>query len=396
MKIEKSTSGGVIIKNEDGSIRNIIKSENAYLHLHPRNPSAIMINNQATDQDDQNSIVINAATVTEIDGAAFAGNRDDLLVALDPLFNLGGDVGEGAQSAATSGYPQPYVSTISVEKINTEKTVAVEIFGSFFTPTTTVEVAGQTIADLVFVDSHKITFNLTTGSVAGVFDMIINNGVKETVLENRIEVNEFLWIDLRSRGETLTHGNLAGRDIRYRSGMSMGRDAGGVYFVGAAPWSSWVKFESLKWTRGENKTMEFIFKGPSAAMMIGIGSTATDEGSSAQYSQGETHAYFSSSSQLYGFYGNNGTVGVTASFSGSYSSISSSHFYKLKIEGDGGAGARFTLYRLPNSAVESWDNEQTVLRTGTITSLNPDEKTIMPFIIPNNGGTQRFIAIKIK
>ena len=114
MKIEKSTSGGVIIKNEDGSIRNIIKSENAYLHLHPRNADAILINNQATEQDEVNSIVINAATVTEIDGAAFAGNRNDLLIALDPLFNVGGDVGEGAQSAASKN--KTYVQTFKTTK----------------------------------------------------------------------------------------------------------------------------------------------------------------------------------------------------------------------------------------------------------------------------------------
>ena len=101
MKIQKSTTGGIILTNEDGTIRSIIKSNAVYLHQHPRQDGAILVNDRATCQDDQNSITIVAADVTEIDGTPFSGDRDALLVALDGLFSLGGGTGEGVQTVST-------------------------------------------------------------------------------------------------------------------------------------------------------------------------------------------------------------------------------------------------------------------------------------------------------
>ena len=57
--------------------------------------------------------------------------------------------------------------------------------------------------------------------------------------------------------------------------MSLTRDANGMSFAGSTPWSSWVKFESLGWTRGTNQTVSWVFTTPTGAMMIGIGSDAT-------------------------------------------------------------------------------------------------------------------------
>ncbi len=85
-----------------------------------------------------------------------------------------------------------------------------------------------------------------------------------------------------------------------------------MYFDGLNPWSSWVKFESLGWTRGSGKTLEWVLTTPTSSMMIGIGSDATNETSTAQYVQAEVEAYFQSSTTMWGLYGNSGTVGATA------------------------------------------------------------------------------------
>jgi len=205
------------------------------------------------------------------------------------------------------------------------------------------------------------------------------------------------WVDLRTGGDVFTHGNAAGNDIRYRAGMSLVRDANGISFTGNSPWSSWVKFEFKKWVRGTDKSLLWIFTRPSSSMMIGIGSDATDESSSAQYSQGEVMAYFSSTTSMWGLYGNTGIVGNYGNQSHSVDITGGTGVYKIKFTHDGNAGTGvFTIYELPSANQNDWEDESNPLDSFTIGgSLNPDELNIMPFIIPRDGGSQRFIAFKI-
>ena len=176
--------------------------------------------------------------------------------------------------------------------------------------------------------------------------------------------------------------------------MTAVRDGGGMYFTGASPWGSWAKFEILTWNRGENKTLEWITSSLDGNMMMGIGSTATNESNTAQYSQAEVEVYFSGATNFWGLYGNNGSVG-TAGNQSSSQAIPAGAVFKLKFEGDGAAGSVFTLYQLPNADPSNWGDESTVLKTMTIGgTLNPDESNIMPFVIPRNGGSQRFLAVR--
>lgn len=205
------------------------------------------------------------------------------------------------------------------------------------------------------------------------------------------------WIDLRAGGEILSAGDATGNDIRFRSGMSIVRDEEGLSFTGASPWSSWVKFEKYKWNRGDEKTIQWIFTRPSTSMMIGIGSDATNETSSSQYGQAEIEAYFRNPETLSGLYGNNGIVGDARS-QGVEANISGGPaVFKIKFtkDGEGGIGV-FSLYELPSANKSDWSDESNLIVSRAIKSnMVADELILMPFIIPTNGGTQRFIALKI-
>ncbi len=123
-------------------------------------------------------------------------------------------------------------------------------------------------------------------------------------------------------------------------------------------------------------------------------STATNETNTAQYAQAEVQAYFSGSTNFWGLYGNNGSIGSAGS-QGNGISISTGA-YKIKFEQDGEVGKQFTLYKLSSANESDWDDKSNMLKTFVIEgSLNPDERNIMPFIIPRSGGSQRFVAIKI-
>ena len=260
-----------------------------------------------------------------------------------------------------------------------------------------------TVDSVNIIGPNEIEVTLTTTAATGTYDIVLSNtgGALNTQWsgngEDQLEVFAPVpWTDLRSGGNTFSDGNGAGNDIRYRTGMALARDANGMYFTGSNPWSSWVKFESMGWTRGEDRTVQWVFTSPTNAMMIGISSDATNETATDQYRQGENHAYFQNSTTLWGLYGNNGTPGGTGNQANT-ATISASGVYKIKFESDGGAGGTFTLYELPSAAPADWDNEATVVTTFTIGgTLAPDEANLFPAIIPRDGDAQRFIAVKVE
>jgi len=370
----------------------------------------------STDFIDLEFGTINSAKLRfDIVNNKFVLNRDFHInnnLQLDGTFaDKDGDVGTLGQvlsSTATgtnwitnSSNPIPFI-TSGANSMTPSSTKTITISGKNFTPTTAVSIPGfdGTINSTTINSSSELEINITAGTTEAVYDIVISNGgVLNTEWTGNgvglLTVASSTWIDLRAGGATFTDGNGAGNDIRYRSGMSMSRDANGIYFTGSSPWSSWVKFEALGWTRGTNKTLQWIFSQPTSYMMLGIGSTATNETDTAQYAQAEVEAYFDSSTSLWGLYGNNGTVGTAGNQSSS--ATISSGTYKIIFENDGDAGDIFRMYKLPSANESDWDDTSNLVKTMTIGgSLNPDEPNLMPFIIPQDGGAQRFIAVKVE
>lgn len=279
--------------------------------------------------------------------------------------------------------------------LNHNITTDIFIRGGWFTNSTTVVIPGITVNSVTIIDDDTLRVNVTTPTTDGFHNIEVTNQGGTTIFNNGIEVKLSVWTDLRLNGDTFTDGNAAGNDIRYRAGMAMLRDVNGMFFTGSNPWSSWVKFESLAWNRGDGKTLQWIFSSPTSFMMIGIGSNATNETNTAQYAQAEIEAYFNSATSFWGLYGNNGNPG-SAGNQNNTTSVSNNSFFKIKFEDDGNQGSQFTLYQLNDGNPGSWDDESNIITTMTVGgSLNPDENVIMPFVIPRTD-TQRFIALKIE
>lgn len=291
------------------------------------------------------------------------------------------------------GFPPPYINSSFPSVLPPNATTDITINGGLFTSTTKVSIAGSTVNTITVADVNTLIVNITTGATEGLFDVTVTDVGGVAVLSGGMRVFVTPWVDLRTGGAALTIGNAAGNDVRHGSGMTGVRDAGGMYFTGASPWSSWVKFESLGWVRG-GKTLQWVYTNPTAAMMIGVASTATNETSTAQYSQFETSVYYSGATSLWGLYGNNGTLGSAGNQSQSATIVAGT--YKTIFTNDGGVGGTITTYLLPSSAKTDWDDisnpVSTIVTGGT---LNPNEVNIMPGIIPVNGGAQRFLAVYV-
>lgn len=249
--------------------------------------------------------------------------------------------------------------------------------------------ASASIVAVQFIDSSNVVLTIDLQPQNGSIDVTYESQCGTTTFT--ATVAELDWTDLRLGGATL----VAGTDVRMRTGMAMSRDAQGMFFTGSNPWSSWVKFESLGFTRGSNKTVEWVFNNPVSAMMIGISSDMTNESANDQYRQSEVNLYTQSSTQMWGLYGNNGTVGGTGNQS-SPAAMAAGSTFKAVFTNDGSAGGTFTLYQLPGSNPSDWDNTSTIINTFTIGgSLNPSQTNIFPALIPRSGGSQRFIAVRV-
>lgn len=310
------------------------------------------------------------------------------------IFSILGFVPTNAN--ALSGFPSPIITSIDKIVVNSNITLDLCIKGGYFTQTSIVSIPGITVNNIVSIDDDEIIVNITTNNVDGFYDLSVSNDTGTTTFNQQIEIRTSIWVDLRLNGDSFTSGNGAGNNIRHRAGMSLSRDASGMFFTGLNPWQSWVKFELFTWNRGEDKTLQWIFTNPTAAMMIGIGSNATNETSNSQFSQMENEAYFNSATNFWGLYGNNGNIGSAGNQSNN-STIPSNSTFKIKFEEDGGVGSQFTLYLLPSSNESDWDDESNIILNMTVGgSLNPDETVLFPVIIPRSGGTQRFIALKLE
>ena len=173
-----------------------------------------------------------------------------------------------------AGNPIPYILNDYNFRMQPSSTSTLSLVGTNFTPTSTVSIPSWagTINSTTVNSPTSIDINVTSGVTETTYDIVVDNaGIDNTAWTGNgvdmIEVITSTWVDLRAGWDTFTNGNAAGNDIRHRADMTMVRDANGMYFNWSNPWSSWVKFESLAWTRGTNQTLDWIFTTPTAAMM---------------------------------------------------------------------------------------------------------------------------------
>jgi hypothetical protein len=255
-----------------------------------------------------------------------------------------------------------------------------------------VSINGVTINFIEVTTPSSITVNLTAGSTSDTADIIVTNSCGSDTIKKGLITVVSTWIDLRLGGDVFTTGNAPGNDIRFHSSMSITRNASGIYFTGLSPWTSWVKFESLQFTRGSSTTIEWVFE-QDGQSMIGIGSLITDEFSTSQFVQGALLLYFSSISNIYGLYGGV-PQGVTWSQPSPQAICACPKIYKLKIENDGAFGEQITLYELPSANPVHWDNEATVVYSITSVNNNADN-TLVPFLVPRPSASNYYIAIKV-
>lgn len=287
----------------------------------------------------------------------------------------------------------PYLMNPYPLRINPNETKTFTLEGINFRSDTTVEIIGLdgSINSVAYVSSTEMILQVTAGETQTTYDIVISNSCSDNSEYPGNGVAAFVvsasdWVDLRQGGDSLPN-------IRTRAGMTVERDADGMFFTGRSPWGSWVKFEDYIFNRNEGKTLEWVFR-PESYFMVGLGSDETDESSNSQWNQAEWMAYFSSSSYWWGMYGNSGTSGTYQNQSIGQN-INAGGIYKLRMSDNGASGNLIELFELPSATLSDWDDESNLISSVTSVST-ADADNLMPFIIPQNGGAGRYLGFKVE
>lgn len=271
-------------------------------------------------------------------------------------------------------------------------TVNLTITGYNFSEHTTLDISGAAINSYSIQDNSTIIANITAGAVGDTADIVVSNTCGFDTITDGLVTLLSVWKDLRAGGDAFTMGNGTGNDIRYKNGMNVVRNTQGMRFTGANPWQSWVKFENMQFTRGTGKTVEFILQ-LHGSCMLGISGITTTETSTAQYKEGAVLAFFSSTNNLWGLYGSSPTNGTTWNQANS-ATIGNGSIIKVKIENDGSAGNKVTIYQIPSVNPTDWDDESTIIKSITSTNGNT-QSALIPFIIPRNSSNNYYLAVKV-
>lgn len=281
--------------------------------------------------------------------------------------------------------------TDAVYKMEVSTTKDIIINGYNFSANSTVSIPGANINYFNIESNTQITINITASSIPDTTDIVVTNTCGTDTIYDGLKILVSQWQDLRTGGATFTSGTGAGNDIRFRAGMTLNRNANGMYFTGTNPWRSWVKFESAKYTRGNNTTVEWVFRA-NGAFMLGIAPLTNNEANNNQYQEAAVLAYFNSSTNFWGLFGSN-TTGTTWNQSGG-SAITNGAIYKVKIENEGANGEKITIFQLPSANQADWADESNVIKT-VVSTNNNTATTLVPFIIPRSSTNNYFVALRV-
>lgn len=100
--------------------------------------------------------------------------------------------------------PPPYLEELIPDSYMPSTTGNFIVKGSFFTPTTTVTVQGQTFNYKTFLNDNEILINLTTNAVEGYYDVTIDNGISVVFPDALLIVSGDVYKPTESDWENIT------------------------------------------------------------------------------------------------------------------------------------------------------------------------------------------------
>ena len=264
-----------------------------------------------------------------------------------------------------------------------------EARGIYFTPDLILSTDLGTITDFEYIHGELIRFEYFTNVDTSSYFKVENTSGSHQLSDIFVYITN-PFTDYRTGG----FNYIDGTDIIYKNNTTLNRDSEGIYQAGGSNWGNYVRLNHLEVLRNTNSTFEVIFNTDSNPFMVGIGSTASRNNNNTQYSDAEVVAYFNSSTNFWGLYGNDGRRGRVANQQNQQSFNST--WLKVKFTNSGSQGGLFTLYSLTGNTPAEWLSEDSIITSFTIGgSLDPDETNIFPTFLTNGDGLMRVSAARV-
>jgi len=279
----------------------------------------------------------------------------------------------------------PVISKIINSTFDQLWTKTMTIYGSNFTPTTSVSVTDQTITSVVYISPTELSVIVTSGDIDGEYSVTVYNGHLTATVDGAFKVDGQKWVDLSTNGDPLIIGQGATDDIRHDADVTIVRSLIGLEITGLGVNTGWVKMHKYGWKRGENKTFEMVFRTHNNGnyAQVGIGSVQSDEANQSQWNGfGEVMVQFNSG-VFANIISNNGTPGTIAVGSMGSKVSGGFQFFKMRVETDGNEGSKVTVYRLSSGAQKDWVDDSNVIYSKVmVTSMLPNQPDLLPFMTP--------------
>lgn len=131
---------------------------------------------QGTAQDLFNAIPNLSASNLKLEG--YSNIRNDGRLPTNKVLST--DEAGNLKLCMITTFPAPYMEVLIPDSTLPNITTNFTIKGAFFTPNMTVSIVGQTINYVTFINDNLIKVNVTTGTMEGLFDITLNNGISVT------------------------------------------------------------------------------------------------------------------------------------------------------------------------------------------------------------------------
>jgi len=131
---------------------------------------------EGTAKDLENSIPNLNSSNLKFGG--YPSTRNDGQIATNKVLTT--DILGNLKLGSIATAPAPFMEILIPESNLPNTTTNFTIKGAFFTPSMTVEIAGQTINYVTFVSDNLVKVNITTGATEGMFNVTLNNGLSAT------------------------------------------------------------------------------------------------------------------------------------------------------------------------------------------------------------------------
>lgn len=331
-----------------------------------------------------------------------SGDHDNFLTFDYTLISLGGvfpppkeqvEIKIDGFSIDSSYTIAPQIDSIvrNTIKINTNNTI--KIYGSYFTPSSTISVPGLSLTNITFVSSEEMNFDVNPGSAIGLYDLVVTNEIDTLVLDDAIEVKATLWLDLRNSSDVAVANPVF--DSAHINGYSINTNYGMQLDIVANNWQKALRFDGLCSDIGNDFDIVVYRTGTVKRAMFGLMSALTGVNPSigSNYHQRQYIGQWNTGGRTQSAYGSQRYEVGGVTWNQAYTRIDTpaGEFIRYHFKNAGQNGNIVEIWQ-----VDAALNDIALLRSYTSNKPSTPATVVCPSVIPREDGLSDYFITAIR